>query len=178
MHDVTNPRPPGGARTAAAFAAMLAAGGAVTWHDATGAEHEWTDAGGAAVYAWDAWPAVPANQTLELRAAAAAGAAEVTIGGLWPSNLRAIAAGDYVQIEHWLYLASADVASDADGVATVAITPTLWRAAPAGAVVRLDCAATIMRLDTRDVVWSRAARERRSPFSLTLREVLPTEGVP
>ena len=175
VHDATNARPVGGARTAEAYAAKGST--AVAWVAASGQGVVWENDSAQAV-TWGDLPAVPADKTIALEAAAPSGASSVRVSGLWPSSASAVAAGDYIQIDHWLYLAAANAHSDANGIASVRITPSLWRGARAGAPVKLECAATIMRLVDGQTSWSRGARDRRSPFRVAFREVLPTEGVP
>lgn len=177
VHDVTNAIPAGGAKTGAALQASISSGAAFTWVNALGNAFAWENAQQQS-FVWSDLPTAPSILEPRVAAFAPVGATEVRIEGLWPSNLGVIGAGDYIQIGHWLYLAENDANSDATGTAAVKITPPLWRSENPGATVKLECAATVMRLDQPSVDWSRAARERRTPLRLTFREVLPNEGVP
>lgn len=177
IHDITSAKPSGGARTAKAFEAYRNAGATFRWFDASDREFTWEDAGGNA-FAWSGLPAVPSSTRLEVVEDAKSATNSVKIGGLWPNLLSVIKAGDYIQIGHWLYLADEDANSDINGQATVQIYPSLWRDVGVGTTIALECAATIMRLDTENVDWTRQAGERRRPFTVRFVEVLPSEGVP
>lgn len=169
VHDVADLGPAGGVRTAAALAAETQS--AVTWAD--GSAVTWAD--GTDPVTWDLLPDVPSVTALRLAATAAAGDETVEIEGLWPVRPGVIRAGEYVQIGHWLYVATGDAFSTAAGRAHVAIRPALRQKEQAGVAVVLDRPSTVMRLDRNEVGWSRAARDRRLPLTVTFSEVLPAE---
>jgi hypothetical protein len=174
VHDVSDPAPMGGARTAAALAASTQS--AVDWSNG-GAAVALVDGSGDPVTS-DLLAPAPSISALRVAAAAASGADRVTVEGLWPSLPGVVRAGEYIQIGHWLYTSTHDAISGPNGRAVVRITPDLRRSAAVHAPVRLSLAATVMRLDQQSLTWSRTARSRRWPFTVTFREVLPAEGVP
>jgi hypothetical protein len=175
VHDATDTAPRGGARTAAA---LIAAGSAAaTWVSAGNTSGAWENASAAAI-TWRLRPPAPSVTALRLAEPARTGADSVVVEGLWPSRDGVILPGEYIQVGHWLYTATHSSISGPDGRALVQLVPDLRRAAPKHSAVNLEMAATVMRLDQPSVMWSRATRSRRYPFTVTFREVLPSEGVP
>lgn len=174
VHDVSDAVPFGGARTATALAA--AAQSSVSWVSA-GAAVAWEDDEPDAV-SWDLLPSAPAVTILRIAEAAATGADSIEVEGLWPSLPGVIRAGEYIQIGHWLYTATHTAISGPNGRATVAVTPDLRSAAAKHGSVKLEQAATVMRLDQSSINWSRAARAKRWPLTVSFSEVMPAEGVP
>lgn len=172
IHDASDPKPMGGALTAKARAAAAPAG--VTWEEAGPSVVTWEEAG-PSVVTWQDLAPVPEVTSLRLAAPAAAGARTVAIEGLWPARANVILAGHYVQVGHWLYLAAEATDSTAAGRATVRLDRGLRVAEPIHRRVRLECAATLMRLDQGRSTWGRGPQARRWPTTLQFVEVMPGE---
>jgi hypothetical protein len=119
----------------------------VLWSDDGGAARSWDDGG--TLRPWSG--ALPI-----LAADAAAGAASVSVAGLWP-GITAFPRGAEIAVNGWPYRVTADVVADADGLATVPIAPRLVSAAGADDAVTYEHAGLFVLsappagLDQRDI---------------------------
>ena len=80
----------------------------------------------------------------------------INLDGFTPSRANVFKAGDYIQINSYLYMISADVSADASCEATVYVEPSLRSAIETindGTTVIYTNTTTIMRLDTNELEW-------------------------
>jgi|TARA_R110000823_G_C15887253_1_gene495700 hypothetical protein len=80
----------------------------------------------------------------------------INLDGFTPSRANVFKAGDYIQINSYLYMISADASANASGEATVYVEPSLRSAIETindGTTVIYTNTTTIMRLDTNELEW-------------------------
>jgi hypothetical protein len=96
-----------------------------------------------------------ATGTILVNGAAQTGNA-IDLDGFANSTNNVFKAGDYIQINSYLYMVSADVNSNGSGEATVYVEPSLRSAIETindGTTVIYTNTTTIMRLDTNELEW-------------------------
>jgi hypothetical protein len=97
-----------------------------------------------------------ATGTILVNGAAQTGNA-IDLDGFANSTNNVFKAGDYIQINSYLYMVSADVNSDASGEATVYVEPSLRTGIEAindNTTVLYSNTTTLMRLDSNELNWN------------------------
>ena len=96
-----------------------------------------------------------ATGTVLVRGAAQTGNA-INLDGFTASRANVFLAGDYIQINSYLYMVSANVTADGSGQATVYVEPSLRTGIEAindNTTVVYTNTTTLMRLDTNELNW-------------------------
>ena len=96
-----------------------------------------------------------ATETILVNGAAQTGNA-INLDGFTASRANVFLAGDYIQINSYLYMVSANVTADGSGEATVYVEPPLRTGIEAindNTTVIYSNTTTIMRLDTNELNW-------------------------
>jgi hypothetical protein len=106
-------------------------------------------------------------------AAAKAGADTILIGGLTPSQALGIASGDLLEIGGYLYRATFDAPSDAQGFARVPIRPRLRYDIVSGDQIRLKDATSPFMFAEDQAGVEYHSRGLSGSFGATLMEIVP-----